>query len=101
MNAFLFQVTSYHATTKTRTNFQCVASLSRGEIPPHGSDVWSGDQMIIPAIPPSYLVGCSIIDIRYILQVNNCQAYNMQTVVSCFSLIESSQFDIFHSQLFL
>ncbi|XP_060600430.1 arrestin domain-containing protein 3-like isoform X2 [Ruditapes philippinarum] len=65
----LIMITSYHATTKTRTDFKCVASLSRGEIPPHGDDVWSGDQMIIPAIPPSYLVGCSIIDIRYILQL--------------------------------
>ncbi|XP_045216784.2 arrestin domain-containing protein 3-like isoform X3 [Mercenaria mercenaria] len=65
----LIMVTSYHATTKSRTVFNCVASLSRGEIPPHGSDVWSGDPMTVPAIPPSYLVGCSIIDIRYILQL--------------------------------
>lgn len=65
----LIMVTVYHATTKSRTETQCVAMVSHGEIGPHGSDVWSGEALVVPAIPPSYLVGCSIIDIRYILQL--------------------------------
>lgn len=65
----LIMFTAYHATTKTKTVSNCVASISRGEIEPHGSDMWSGVPMTVPPIPPSYLVGCSIIDIRYILQL--------------------------------
>ena len=30
---------------------------------------WEGQQFVIPPLPPSYLAGCNIIDIRYILQV--------------------------------
>ena len=45
-------------------------SLRHGPIDPYGSDVWSGDRLEVPAVPPSFLVGCSIIDIRYILMVN-------------------------------
>lgn len=63
----LIMSTAYHATTKTRTVTNEVTSVRHGPIEPYGSDVWSGDRLHIPAIPPSYLVGCSIIDIRYIL----------------------------------
>lgn len=65
----LVMVTSYHATTKTRTISSDVTSVRHGPIDPYGSDVWSGERLHIPAVPPSYLVGCSIIDIRYILML--------------------------------
>ncbi|WAR01022.1 ARRD3-like protein [Mya arenaria] len=59
----------YHATTKSRTERKDVAMVNKGEISPGGSVTWSGEPMVVPAVPPSYLVGCSIIDIRYILQL--------------------------------
>lgn len=65
----LMMITVYHATTKSRTVSKEVTCVSHGEIQPYGRDIWSCDQMIIPALPPSYLVGCSIIDIRYLLQL--------------------------------
>ena len=67
---FYFQSTAYHATSKTRTVTKDVMSLRHGPIDPYGSDVWSGDRLEVPAVPPSFLVGCSIIDIRYILMVS-------------------------------
>ena len=39
-------------------------SIGKGQ-----TDTWNGEQMVVPAIPPSYLLGCNIIDVNYILEV--------------------------------
>jgi len=44
--------------------------VSHGQITPHDSDVWSGEKLTVPPLPPSYLVGCNIIDIKYYIQVH-------------------------------
>ncbi|BFZ02490.1 hypothetical protein BsWGS_05529 [Bradybaena similaris] len=66
----LKMVTTYHATTKSKIQVREVARLTRPAIEAHGSDQWNGEQLVIPPLPPSYLVGCRIIDVRYILQLN-------------------------------
>ncbi|XP_067665145.1 arrestin domain-containing protein 3-like [Haliotis asinina] len=62
-------VTMFHATTKTRTSSRVIASLKHGEIEEGGHDYWNGDQLVIPPVPPSFLSGCNIIDIRYVVQL--------------------------------
>ncbi|XP_046556419.1 arrestin domain-containing protein 3-like [Haliotis rubra] len=63
------QVTMFHATTKTRTSSRVIAKLKHGEIDEGGHDYWNGDQLVIPPVPPSFLAGCNIIDIRYFVQL--------------------------------
>ncbi|KAK3698149.1 hypothetical protein RRG08_021660 [Elysia crispata] len=66
----LIMIVTFHATTKSRTVKNRVAMLTRPAIPAHSEDVWSGEELVIPPLPPSYLVGCGIIDIKYIVQLN-------------------------------
>ena len=66
---FFIQITTYRASTKTRTRTKRIAALMRPAIPGHSEDVWSGEELVIPPLPPSFLEGCRIIDIRYIVQV--------------------------------
>ncbi|XP_046337176.2 arrestin domain-containing protein 2-like isoform X1 [Haliotis rufescens] len=62
-------VTIYHTIRKSRTSSRVVARLMHGEIQKGGHDYWNGDQLVIPPLPPSLLVGCNIIDIGYIVQL--------------------------------
>ncbi|GFO36965.1 arrestin domain-containing protein 3 [Plakobranchus ocellatus] len=66
----LRMVTTYRATTSTTLSSRVIASISRPEIPAHSEDIWSGEELIIPSVPPSFLEGCNIIDIRYFVQLN-------------------------------
>ncbi|KAK3780535.1 hypothetical protein RRG08_032010 [Elysia crispata] len=66
----LIMITTYRASTKTRTRTKRIAALMRPAIPGHSEDVWSGEELVIPPLPPSFLEGCRIIDIRYIVQLN-------------------------------
>lgn len=50
---------------------QEVARVSRPGFDAYGRDQWNGEKLVIPPLPPSYLAGCRIIDIRYILQVRS------------------------------
>ncbi|KAL3865646.1 hypothetical protein ACJMK2_043012 [Sinanodonta woodiana] len=65
----LIMAISYHATTKSRNEATEVARVQHREIAPFGSDTWSNERMVIPPLPPSYLAGCKIIDIAYILKL--------------------------------
>ncbi|KAH9523028.1 Arrestin domain-containing protein 3 [Bulinus truncatus] len=66
----LRMVTTFHATTKSKTIYTDVAKVVRPSIMGHSEDVWTGEQLIIPPLPPSFLNGCRIIDIHYYLQLN-------------------------------
>ncbi|CAL1533646.1 unnamed protein product [Lymnaea stagnalis] len=66
----LKMVTTFRATTKSRTTTAEVARVTRPGIAGHSEDSWTGEQLVIPPLPPSFLVGCNIIDIHYILQLN-------------------------------
>ncbi|XP_045216632.2 arrestin domain-containing protein 3-like isoform X2 [Mercenaria mercenaria] len=59
----------YHATTKTRTVYNIVNQMVHGKIEGGGTDVWMNEKLHIPAVPPSYLRGCNIIDIRYYMMI--------------------------------
>ncbi|XP_041373505.1 arrestin domain-containing protein 3-like [Gigantopelta aegis] len=63
-------VTIFHATTKSRTVSRQVAKISHGLIEPGDTDIWvaNRDRLVLPPLPPSYLRGCTIIDIQYILE---------------------------------
>eukprot|EP00916_Digyalum_oweni_P011297 GHVL01018824.1.p1 GENE.GHVL01018824.1~~GHVL01018824.1.p1 ORF type:complete len:423 (-),score=14.79 GHVL01018824.1:325-1593(-) len=66
----LRMVTVFHATSKSRTSTNEVSRITQGPIEAGQSYSWEGQQLVIPPLPPSYLTGCRIIDIRYILQLN-------------------------------
>ncbi|XP_071102891.1 arrestin domain-containing protein 3-like [Haliotis cracherodii] len=63
--AELYMVVTYHAPKKSRTNTKKLGEISHGEILPGESDIWTGDLLPIPPVPPSKLNGCSIIVIDY------------------------------------
>lgn len=68
---FLFiQTTIFHATSKSKTVSAEISRIGHQDIHPGETENWSGDRLVIPPLPPSYLVGCSIIDINYYLEVN-------------------------------
>ncbi|KAK3583547.1 hypothetical protein CHS0354_026132 [Potamilus streckersoni] len=46
-----------------------IAKLEKGQISEGGSEIWSGERILIPPVPPSYLRDCSIITIDYYLMV--------------------------------
>jgi len=53
----------------TRSDYKDVCTVQHGPIEPHSTDVWEGDKLFIPPIPPSYLMNCNIINIDYTLEV--------------------------------
>ncbi|XP_059165745.1 arrestin domain-containing protein 17-like [Physella acuta] len=66
----LKMITTFRATTKCRTDVREVARVTRPPIEKHREDSWSGEELVVPPLPPSFLPGCNIIDIRYVLQLN-------------------------------
>jgi hypothetical protein len=63
------QTVLYHTTTKSRALTQLVIKVKRGPIPAGETDVWEDEKIVIPPLPPSCLNGCSIIDVKYTLEV--------------------------------
>ncbi|KAK3098424.1 hypothetical protein FSP39_019320 [Pinctada imbricata] len=66
---YYLETTTFHATTKSRSDHKEVARVVHDEIAPGDSSSWGGSRLVIPALPPSFLVGCNIIDIRYYLEL--------------------------------
>lgn len=60
----------FRAGGKSRYRTTEVARITKGEIEGHGEESWTGEELVIPPIPPSFLAGCNIIDISYVLQMN-------------------------------
>ncbi|KAK3583548.1 hypothetical protein CHS0354_026133 [Potamilus streckersoni] len=52
-----------------RREIKEIAKLEKGQIPEGGSEIWSGERILIPPLPPSFLRGCSIITIDYYLML--------------------------------
>ncbi|XP_029643648.1 arrestin domain-containing protein 17 [Octopus sinensis] len=65
--ASLDMITSFHATTKTKTLHKNITSVMQGGVRPGESDYWNQVALLIPPLPPSSLIYCNIIDIKYIL----------------------------------
>ena len=60
----------YHTPTKSRAMTQQVIKVKHGPIPAGDSDLWEEEKLVIPPLPPSYLNGCSIIDIKSTWEVS-------------------------------
>ena len=66
----MLQTVTYHATSKSKTVNNVVNQMMHGKIEGGGTDIWMNEKLHIPAVPPSYLQGCNIIDIRYYVMVS-------------------------------
>ena len=64
------QVITFKATCKSKTVKKTVATFKRGEIDGGDSEEWSGQMVHIPPLPPSDLIYCNIIDIKYYIVVS-------------------------------
>ncbi|XP_059158592.1 arrestin domain-containing protein 3-like [Physella acuta] len=69
-NAALNLVFTLKVYDDKRIDSREIARVRRPGIAPHGSDVWSGEELVIPPTPPSFLPGCNIIDVKYILRLH-------------------------------
>lgn len=56
-------------TVKTRKLRKEVAKITHPGVDGGKSVVWKESGLVIPPVPPSFLEGCNIIDIRYFLKV--------------------------------
>ncbi|XP_065942642.1 arrestin domain-containing protein 17 isoform X5 [Magallana gigas] len=65
----LNMTTIFHATTKSKTTTTEVARVVHQDVQPGETETWTGDRLMIPPLPPSFLVGCRIIDINYYLEL--------------------------------
>ncbi|XP_042890395.1 arrestin domain-containing protein 3-like isoform X2 [Penaeus japonicus] len=59
---------TYHAEGRKKKDHRKVAELKRLEIPPGEDDNWNNVEMLVPALPPSHLQFCNLIDIDYELK---------------------------------
>ncbi|CAL4071928.1 unnamed protein product, partial [Meganyctiphanes norvegica] len=60
----------HHARGKKKESSRIVAEKAHPQIEPGESDIWSGEQLMVPALPPSHLQHCHNINITYVLQSN-------------------------------
>ncbi|XP_056022796.1 arrestin domain-containing protein 17-like isoform X2 [Ostrea edulis] len=65
----LSMTTIFHATSKSKTTSNEITRVNHPDIQPGDTENWSGDRLVIPPLPPSFLVGCRIIDINYCLEL--------------------------------
>jgi len=63
------QTISFHATSKTRRSFCTVAKIQGNTIEPMATEVYRNVPLKIPAVAPSGLEGCRIIDIQYVFEL--------------------------------
>ncbi|XP_048735830.2 arrestin domain-containing protein 3-like [Ostrea edulis] len=69
MSAAFEMVTVFQAKTRRKTVPLRINTITHQSLQPGDSEVWGGERFILPPLPPSYLPGCNIIDIRYILKL--------------------------------
>ncbi|XP_069136977.1 arrestin domain-containing protein 3-like [Argopecten irradians] len=66
----LHMTTEFRAHGSTTKRHKTISTISHGAVGPGESDIWSGDQLAVLPTPPSYLYGCTIIDIQYTCQLS-------------------------------
>ncbi|XP_059165735.1 arrestin domain-containing protein 3-like [Physella acuta] len=64
----LYMIRTYHAQGRSRNNGIIAARVTCPPIEKFSEDTRTAE-LVIPALPPSFLTGCNIIDIRYLLQL--------------------------------
>lgn len=65
----LKMTSTFYAAHKSRSITTQIFKIKRHSIGKCRSDSWNGEYFIMPALPPSYLLGCNIIDIYYTLEL--------------------------------
>ncbi|XP_062576489.1 arrestin domain-containing protein 3-like [Saccostrea cucullata] len=74
MYADLQMVTNYtaymHGRKSTLTLPKVINRIKHQDLPPGESEVWSGDRFVIPPLAPSYLGGCSLIKVKYLVTLS-------------------------------
>ena len=51
------------------TSNHVLAKARHGQIEGKGQEIWTHERLKIPAVPPSYLKYCDLIDIQYFVEV--------------------------------
>ncbi|XP_060064116.1 arrestin domain-containing protein 3-like isoform X2 [Ylistrum balloti] len=71
MTASLQMIVKYYAVKKVRTHTNIIASVTKSDFTSAKSKLvtWSGDKLVVPAVPPSFVSGCHIVDISYVLEL--------------------------------
>ncbi|XP_062588191.1 arrestin domain-containing protein 3-like [Saccostrea cucullata] len=65
----LLMVVRYNTSKKSKTHTNQVASVCKDKWNAGKTGVWTGERLVIPSVPPSYLQGCDIIDVSYVLEL--------------------------------
>ncbi|XP_046337172.2 arrestin domain-containing protein 3-like isoform X1 [Haliotis rufescens] len=84
---FLKEEVEYHATTETKFKIRDVAKLKHGEISQGETHYWNDEQLVVPPLTPSYLKGCSIINITYSVMLDVTPAGPCSDLVLYLSVI--------------
>ncbi|XP_062595427.1 arrestin domain-containing protein 3-like [Saccostrea cucullata] len=69
MDLRLWMYVYFHADETYTSRIKEVGRVIHPDIQPGETEIWSGDRLIIPPIPPSSFNSCRIIDIKYSLEV--------------------------------
>ena len=56
--------------SKEKQESKQIGKLTEGPVEAGECFSWEGQQFVLPPLPPSRMVGCDIIDIKYVLQVS-------------------------------
>lgn len=59
---------TFHTPHQTRTVSSTISTLWHSCIGKGQTDTWNGEQLFVPSLPPSFLLGCNVIDVSYILE---------------------------------
>jgi hypothetical protein len=76
---FFFQTTLFKTLTSCRSTTKQICKVKRDRKFGRGESItWFCDQLVIPPVPPSCLIGCNIISIKYTLEVSMLYYYIQQ-----------------------
>ncbi|KAK3097174.1 hypothetical protein FSP39_007115 [Pinctada imbricata] len=65
----LKMTTTFHSGTKSRSITTQLAKIQHGPVGRGNANTWNEEKLYLPPLPPSFLLGCSIIDIHYTLEL--------------------------------
>ncbi|XP_062614117.1 arrestin domain-containing protein 3-like [Saccostrea cucullata] len=65
----LTMTTNFHSSDESRTVSTQIDKIMHGSVPRGTTSTWADQGIPLPALPPSFLFGCNIIDIQYKLEL--------------------------------
>ena len=71
--SYILQKTVFTTGYSNTAKMETLAMITKGSAPPGGTQVYSGEKLLIPSTIPSFTPGsaCSLINVKYIVQVNS------------------------------